>query len=64
MGKTEPDPNKTTTLDGVKVPYGKGKPAKVKDSTLLYNEYIIYDVAQCNAKYLFRMKFNYKNTMW
>merc|ERR1712079_547751 len=42
------------------VPVGVG----VKDSNLktdlLYNEFIVYDTAQVNAKYLFRMKFNYK----
>ena len=43
------------------MPHGKGVAQEAAaDSTLLYNEYIIYDVAQCNAKYLFRMKFDYK----
>ena len=43
------------------MPHGKGVAQEgATDSTLLYNEYIIYDVAQCNAKYLFRMKFDHK----
>lgn len=61
LGKTAPDPAGDRQLDGVTVPCGKGvKAAGVGSTSLLYNEYIIYDVAQCNAKYLFRMKFNYK----
>lgn len=60
MGKTEPNRQAFETLDGVTVPCGKGVAASVKKTDLLYNEYIIYDVAQCRAKYLFRLKFNYK----
>lgn len=33
-------------LGDVKVPLGKPVPVKVKDTSLLYNEYIVYDVAQ------------------
>ena len=49
-------------MGGSRVPLGKGVAAQgaAADSTLLYNEYIIYDTAQCHAKYLFRMKFDYK----
>ncbi len=66
VGKTEPDPKEFTTLDGAKVPYGKGIKAekfendKSLRSDLLYNEYIVYDVAQVKSKYLLRVKFNYK----
>eukprot|EP00094_Tigriopus_californicus_P008027 TCALIF_07727-PA protein Name:"Similar to Parp1 Poly [ADP-ribose] polymerase 1 (Rattus norvegicus)" AED:0.26 eAED:0.26 QI:26/1/1/1/1/1/8/253/558 len=61
VGKTEPDPTQFEEIDGAKVPTGKGVPAKSKaNTTLLYNEYIVYDTAQCNIKYLFKMKFNYK----
>ncbi len=42
------------------VPLGKGVKSQTQGTSLLYNEYIIYDVNQCNARYLFRMKFNYK----
>ena len=56
-----PNPEKFFDLGGAWVPHGKGVAQKgAADSTLLYNEYIINDVAQCNAKYLFRMKFDYK----
>ena len=61
VGRTEPEPSSFATLGEAKVPLGAGTPCEAaKDSTLLYNEYIIYDTAQCNMKYLFRMKFNYK----
>lgn len=33
-------------LGDVKVPLGKPAATKVKGSSLLYNEYIVYDVAQ------------------
>ena len=42
------------------VPCGVGVKDSEKKTDLLYNEYIVYDVAQVQAKYLFRMKFNYK----
>ncbi len=62
LGKTEPDPKEVTKIEDGKlsVPCGSGVASSTQDTALLYNEYIIYDVAQCKAKYLFRMKFNYK----
>ncbi|XP_054169146.1 poly [ADP-ribose] polymerase 1-like [Oppia nitens] len=58
IGETEPDPNEIHVLpDGLKVPLGKGVKAKDKTS-LLYNEYIVYDVNQVNIKYLLKCKFN------
>ena len=61
MGKTAPDPNEKTELDGIEVPYGKGtKQEGIEKTDLLYNEYIVYDVAQIHCKYLFKVKFNYK----
>lgn len=59
VGKTEPDPEATAELDGAKIPIGAGTKAKVEQSDLLYNEYIVYDVAQVNIKYMLRLKFNY-----
>ncbi|XP_045512835.1 poly [ADP-ribose] polymerase isoform X2 [Pieris brassicae] len=60
MGQTEPDPSQNKILDdGVIVPLGKSVQKKEKTS-LLYNEFIVYDVAQVNAKYLLQVKFNYK----
>uniref|UniRef100_A0A668ADB8 Poly [ADP-ribose] polymerase n=1 Tax=Myripristis murdjan TaxID=586833 RepID=A0A668ADB8_9TELE len=50
LGRTAPDPAATVSLDGVQV--------------LLYNEYIVYDVAQVNLKYLLKIKFNYQSSLW
>jgi len=42
------------------VPLGKGMAdSRYSASSLLYNEYIVYDVAQVQAKYLLRMNFDY-----
>jgi len=60
VGKTEPDSAGLQEMDGVKVPTGQGVKDANKKTDLLYNEYIVYDVAQIQAKYLFQMKFNYK----
>merc|ERR1711862_455530 len=47
VGKTEPNPEETTEIDGAQVPYGKGiKQCCVEQTDLLYNEYIVYDVGQ------------------
>ncbi|KAK9500018.1 hypothetical protein O3M35_002931 [Rhynocoris fuscipes] len=60
VGKTTPDPNnKVVTPEGVEIPLGKGVPSKVTNTSLLYNEYIVYDVAQVKVQYLLKMKFNY-----
>jgi len=60
VGKTEPDPAGAKELDGIRVPAGIGLKDPKNKTDLLYNEYIVYDVAQVQSKYLFRMKFNYK----
>ncbi|XP_046454174.1 poly [ADP-ribose] polymerase 1-like, partial [Daphnia pulex] len=60
VGKTEPNPDEFKRLGDVKVPLGKPAPTKVKGSSLLYNEYIVFDVAQVNIKYLIKTKFHYK----
>lgn len=61
LGRTCPDPKETVKLeDGVEVPLGKGVSSSVKNTSLLYNEYIVYDVAQINVKYLLKLDFKYK----
>ena len=50
--------------NGVVVPKGKGTPSGVKGSSLLYNEYIVYDVAQISMKYLLKTKFHHKTKFW
>ncbi|XP_068198614.1 poly [ADP-ribose] polymerase 1 isoform X2 [Antennarius striatus] len=64
LGRTAPDPSATVTLDGVQVPLGKGCHTNIDDTSLLYNEYIVYDVAQINLKYLLKIKFNYQSSLW
>ncbi|XP_055309208.1 poly [ADP-ribose] polymerase [Sitodiplosis mosellana] len=61
LGKTYPDPAEAYKQEnGVIVPIGKPIEDTQLRSDLLYNEYIVYDVAQVNIKYLFKMKFHYK----
>ncbi|XP_056150659.1 poly [ADP-ribose] polymerase 1 [Lampris incognitus] len=64
LGRTAPDANATVNLDGVQVPLGKGVHTNIDDTSLLYNEYIVYDVAQVNLKYLLKIKFNYQTSLW
>uniref|UniRef100_A0A8C0JP24 Poly [ADP-ribose] polymerase n=1 Tax=Canis lupus dingo TaxID=286419 RepID=A0A8C0JP24_CANLU len=64
LGKTTPDPSASITLDGVEVPLGTGISSGVNDTCLLYNEYIVYDIAQVNLKYLLKLKFNFKTSLW
>jgi len=57
-GRTAPDPTKSMyTKDGVEVPYGPAIDVKIDATSLLYNEYIVYDVAQIKMRYLIKMKF-------
>uniref|UniRef100_UPI000810170F Poly [ADP-ribose] polymerase 1 n=1 Tax=Homo sapiens TaxID=9606 RepID=UPI000810170F len=62
LGKTTPDPSANISLDGVDVPLGTGISSGVNDTSLLYNEYIVYDIAQVNLKYLLKLKFNFKTS--
>ena len=39
------------------VPLGKGHKSKQQDTSLLYNEYIVYDISQVKMKYLIDFKF-------
>ncbi|XP_036398928.1 poly [ADP-ribose] polymerase 1-like [Megalops cyprinoides] len=64
LGRTAPDPSATVIFEGVQVPLGQGVSTEIQDTTLLYNEYIVYDVAQVNLKYLLKMRFNYLSSLW
>uniref|UniRef100_A0AAR2JZI8 Poly [ADP-ribose] polymerase n=1 Tax=Pygocentrus nattereri TaxID=42514 RepID=A0AAR2JZI8_PYGNA len=64
LGRTAPDPGATVSLKGVDVPLGKGVNTNIDDTSLLYNEYIVYDVAQVNLKYLLKIRFNYQTSLW
>ncbi|KAK3020850.1 hypothetical protein RJ639_045532 [Escallonia herrerae] len=62
VGTTAPDFSKVETLeDGVVVPLGKPKEQKkgLKGS-LLYNEYIVYNVDQIRMRYVVHVNFNYR----
>ncbi|KAF6202111.1 hypothetical protein GE061_004509 [Apolygus lucorum] len=63
VGATCPDPaGSKITPEGVEIPYGKPISGLDRSQTsLLYNEYIVYDVAQVKAQYLVKTKFNYKH---
>uniref|UniRef100_A0A673HYY6 Poly [ADP-ribose] polymerase n=1 Tax=Sinocyclocheilus rhinocerous TaxID=307959 RepID=A0A673HYY6_9TELE len=61
---TAPDPRATVSLNGVDVPLGKGINTNTEDTSLLYNEYIVYDIAQVNLKYLLKIRFNYQTSLW
>uniref|UniRef100_A0A6F9DN94 Poly [ADP-ribose] polymerase n=1 Tax=Phallusia mammillata TaxID=59560 RepID=A0A6F9DN94_9ASCI len=67
VGSTTPDKSTYTTHDGAEVPMGKGAQTDLTDfkdgTSLLYNEYIVYDVAQVNLKYLVKFKFQY-DSLW
>ncbi|GKU86868.1 hypothetical protein SLEP1_g1339 [Rubroshorea leprosula] len=59
VGATEPDPSEAKTLDdGVIVPLGKSKEQQ-RQGTLLYNEYIVYNVEQIRMRYLVQVNFSY-----
>jgi len=47
------------TDDGVTVPFGKAQKSGVAASSLLYNEYIVYDTAQIRQKYLIQVTFEF-----
>ena len=68
IGMTEPDPaTHFKSKEGYTIPMGSSSEADLTNygqkSSLLYNEYIVYDVAQVKLQYLVKFKFNYK-TLW
>lgn len=61
IGKTAPDSTMSVTReDGVVVPLGTPVINETLRSSLLYNEYIVYDVDQVNIQYLLKLKFNHQ----
>ena len=59
-GRTMPNPEGNfTNPEGVVYPLGTNMQRTDVVSSLLYNEFIVYDVAQVEQRYLFRMNFNY-----
>ncbi|OVA12704.1 SAP domain [Macleaya cordata] len=61
VGSTAPDTSEFQSLeDGVVVPLGKPKEQPGPKASLLYNEYIVYNVDQIRMRYLIQVNFNYK----
>ena len=61
IGKTQPNPAEFhTRKDGVVIPLGTPYIDPKLKTDLLYNEFIVYDVAQVNIQYMLKLKFNYK----
>lgn len=53
LGKTVPESSEFVKWrDEVVVPHGKPVPSNVKNSELLYNEYIVYDTAQVSFLFI------------
>lgn len=60
MGKTIPNPDQKTCIEGVEIPHGKPVARKdISSGDLLYNEFIVYDTKQINIKYLVKVDFNW-----
>ena len=49
--------SRTPYIKIILVPLGKGHKSKQQDTSLLYNEYIVYDISQVKMKYLIDLKF-------
>ena len=43
----------------LKVPMGVGQPSGVAQTSLLYNEFIVYDTKQIKQKYVLQVRFKY-----
>ncbi|KAK9136859.1 hypothetical protein Sjap_007453 [Stephania japonica] len=61
VGATAPDSSEFRTLEnGVVVPLGKPKEQQGPKGSLLYNEYIVYNVDQIRMRYIVQVNFNFK----
>ncbi|KAL8139006.1 hypothetical protein V2J09_005007 [Rumex salicifolius] len=61
VGRTAPNPSEAQVMkDGVIVPNGKPKEQKGHSGSLMYNEYIVYNVDQIRMRYLLQVNFNFK----
>ena len=65
LGRTVPNPDETIILeDGTAVPIGKPTTMSAEQNyTLLYNEYVVYNVNQIRPRYLVKVKFQF-STSW
>ncbi|KAG6550433.1 hypothetical protein Mapa_008396 [Marchantia paleacea] len=61
VGKTEPLASEFKKWDDdIIVPCGKPVPSAATDSSLRYNEYIVYDTKQVQLRFLLKVKFKHK----
>lgn len=61
LGKNKPLEEEFETWgDQVTVPCGRPVAAAVSNTNLLYNEYIVYDTAQINLRFLLKVRFKHK----
>ncbi|XP_029122740.1 poly [ADP-ribose] polymerase 2 isoform X3 [Elaeis guineensis] len=61
VGGTAPDMSQFETLeDGLVVPLGQPKEQADHKGSLLYNEYIVYNVDQIRMRYIVQVNFNFK----
>eukprot|EP00268_Persea_americana_P066226 TRINITY_DN8966_c1_g1_i2.p1 TRINITY_DN8966_c1_g1~~TRINITY_DN8966_c1_g1_i2.p1 ORF type:complete len:157 (-),score=31.03 TRINITY_DN8966_c1_g1_i2:385-855(-) len=61
VGVTAPDSSEFEALeDGVIVPLGKPKEQLGPKGSLLYNEYIVYNIDQIRMRYVVQVNFNFK----
>jgi len=63
VGRIYPDPAHAIPLPGeedVTVPMGPNLETNIPGSSLYYNEFIVYDVAQIKLRYLVKLNFKYK----
>ncbi|KNC51314.1 poly synthetase 2 [Thecamonas trahens ATCC 50062] len=61
-GKTRTNPKHVFKMsNGVRVPLGKPVPARLDtDSSLLYDEFVVYDESQVIIRYLVKVRFSFK----
>ncbi|KAK6135066.1 hypothetical protein DH2020_031187 [Rehmannia glutinosa] len=63
VGETAPDLSEAQTLEnGVIVPSGRPKQQPGPKGSLLYNEYIVYNVEQIRMRYVVHVNFNFKRS--
>lgn len=63
VGRNVPDPSQNETLScGTVVPLGKETASNSGNTSLYYNEYIVYDVAQVRPRFLVKLKFDFQGS--
>lgn len=60
VGRTAPKVENYQTYKDSLVPMGPGFPTNIPNTSLQYNEYIVYKIEQIKIKFILRTKFHYK----